>query len=167
MLMLLGVKTFHSTIYLYIPVMLNLNWKYQYVPVIFFLSLKKYVFHSSDHWKGLDVMTAQIVTFKYHFPLKKTRLLEGMSDSRSKTWDICVCVCVCVCVCIIYVWLLPRNMIIKHVLDDEVLSLTKRYEFVKSECLFIIWRGDVKLPNKLGISYSHSLSVDRSWETQL
>lgn len=49
MLMLLGVKIFHSTIYLYIPVMLNLNWKYQYVPVIFFLSLKKYVFHSSDH----------------------------------------------------------------------------------------------------------------------
>ena len=49
MLMLLGVKIFHSTIYLYIPVMLNLNWKYQYVPVIFFLSLNKYVFHSCDH----------------------------------------------------------------------------------------------------------------------
>lgn len=145
--MLLGVKIFHSTIYLYIPVMLNLNWKYQYVPVIFFLSLKKYVFRSSDHWKGLDVMTAQIVTFKYHFPLEKTRLLGGMSDSRSKTWDICVCVCVC----IIYMWLLQRNIIIKYVLDDEVLSLTKRYEFVKLECLFIILGGDVKLPNKLGI----------------
>ena len=54
-------------------------------------------------------MTAQIVTFKYHFPLKKTRLLGGMSDSRSKTCEmyiymcVRVCVCVCVCVCIIYV----------------------------------------------------------------
>lgn len=42
-------------------------------------------------------------------------------------------------------------MIIKYVLDDEVLSLTKRYEFVKLECLFIILGGGVKLPNKLGI----------------
>ena len=52
-------------------------------------------------------------------------------------------------------------MFIKHVLDDEVLSLTKRYEFVKTECLSVILGGDVKLPSKLGI-HIHILATVRT-----
>jgi hypothetical protein len=71
-------------IYIYIckyPLMLNLNWKYQYEPVIFF-QFQKSVFPSPDHWKDLEVMAAQIVAFKCHFPLRKPGLLRGMNYFR-------------------------------------------------------------------------------------
>lgn len=64
-----------------------------------------------------------------------------MCGSKSRTW--------------LYIWSSRRNLIFKHILDEEVLGdtlgLAQRDNLVQLEHTFIILESEVKLPSEVDI----------------